>query len=441
MNALILCAGQGTRLLPLTEKIPKPMISINNKPILEYLILLCKKHNIKDIAINTSYLPEKIKKYFGNGEKFGVRITYSFESEPLGTSGALNNFKNFFNETFFVIYGDNVTDIDLTRMLKFHKKNNALATLALRKKSKEQKAASFVTMNSKFQLTEIIEKPSYSKFNELCKDFYLSNSGIYILDPEILKYIPKGFSDFAYDIFPNMIKKGEKLAGFMMDEYYFREIGNIEKYELAKNEIESGTKKLVYLGKNKAIFIDRDGVINENIYEIDGQIMAPASIEQLKIIKNVKKGIAKMKEMGFKIIIITNQPGIAFGYISLDKLHQINNFLKKELEIDEIYYCPHHPSKGRVPEFIKDCQCKKPKIGMILQAARDFDLDIQNSYIIGDSLSDIETGNNARVKKTFLLGTIREDILSLQHQKQIFPDFTLPNLIEVAEKIEEIEEK
>lgn len=439
MKALILCAGKGTRLMPLTEKMPKPLIPINNKPVLEYLILLCKKHGVDEIFINTSHLPEKIKEYFGNGEKWGVKIIYSYEPELLGTSGALNNFKTFLNETFFLIYGDNVTDIDLTRMLKFHKKNNALATLALRKKSKEQKAASFVTMNDKFQLTSVVEKPSDTEFNKLCKNFYLSNSGIYVLEPKILKCIPKGFSDFAYDIFPKLIKKGKKLAGFMMDEYYFREVGKIEKYKLAKNEIESGIKKLSYLGKNKAVFIDRDGVINENVYEVDGQIMSPATLEQLKILPKVKEGIEKLKENGFKIISITNQPGIAFGYTTLDKLSQINNFLKKELKIDEVYYCPHHPSKGLVLEFIKNCQCRKPKIGMILQAARDFDLDIQSSYMVGDSLSDIDTGNNAGVKKTFLIGTVREDILAIQHEKNIFPDYTFPNLLEISKKIDNLE--
>ena len=113
MKALILCAGKGERLRPLTDTIPKPMVPINNKPLLEYNILLCKKHGITEIAINTSYLPEQIKQYFGNGEKFGVNIHYSYEPELLGTSGSVNNFRDFLDETFVVIYGDAVTDIDL----------------------------------------------------------------------------------------------------------------------------------------------------------------------------------------------------------------------------------------------------------------------------------------------------------------------------------------
>ena len=184
---------------------------------------------------------------------------------------------------------------------------------------------------------------------------------------------------------------------------------------------------------NKAVFLDRDGVINEIVYEVDGKIMAPANLEQLKILPKVKEGIAELKNQGFKIISITNQPGIAFGYLTKEKLDEINSFLKKELGIDEIYSCTHHI------KYTGDCNCRKPKTGLIEQAKKDFDLNIQDSYIVGDSLSDIETGKNAKVKNTFLIGIVREDILNLQHQKGIFPDFTLPNLVDVANKIKELE--
>lgn len=183
---------------------------------------------------------------------------------------------------------------------------------------------------------------------------------------------------------------------------------------------------------NKAIFLDKDGVIDENIYEIDGRLMSPATMEQLKIIPKVKEGIANMKKMGFKVLVITNQPGVAFGYIDEDKLKQMNKFLKKELEIDEIYYCPHHEKKER-------CECRKPNIGLIKKASQDFKIDVNSSYMVGDSLSDIQTGKNAGVKKTFLIGVIREDIIQIQHAKNIFPDFTLPDLVLVSNKIKELE--
>ena len=438
MKAIILSAGKGERLKPLTEKIPKPMVPIANKPVLEYLILLCKKYNITEIAINASHLPEQIREYFGSGEKFGVNIRYSFEPELLGTSGALNNFREFIGqeESFFVIYGDAITDIDLRKMMNYHKEKGGIATLALRKKLSTKKPGSLIFTDPDLKINKIVEHPSDEVFSQLRKDSYLSNSGIYVCEPKILDFIPEGFSDFAYDIFPKIINDGKEIYGFMMDEYYFREIGKIDKYNLAKKEIESGEIKLDLLKSlkmDKAIFLDRDGVINEHIYETDGKIMAPALIEQIKILPKVKQGIQDLKEQGFKIIIITNQPGVAFGYLDLEKLKEINEFLKKEVSIDEIYFCPHHP------KFTGECDCRKPKIGMILQAAKDFDLDLKNSYMVGDSLSDIETGKNAKTKNNFLIGVPRKDILDLQHQKNIFPDYTCPDLIEVAKKIKEIE--
>jgi len=447
MKAIILCAGKGERLRPLTENIPKPMISIDNKPVLEYLIKLCKKHNIDEIAINTSYLPEKIKDYFGNGEKWNVKIRYSFEPELLGTSGALNNFREFLNteEPFFVIYGDQVTDIDLTKLMQYHKQKAGIATTAVRKKPVSKPPASLIFTNEDSKVTKIIEKPSDELFKQLCKDFYLSNSGIYICEPEILKFIPEGFSDFAYDIFPKLIEQGKQIFTFMMDEYYFRGVDNIDKYELCRNEIESGKVRLNFIyektGKNKAIFLDKDGTINENIYEVDGRLMSPANVNQIKILDYAKEGIDEMKKLGFKIIIITNQPGLAFGYIDPVKFQEIIEYSKKELGIDGFYYCPHHPSQGKVSKFIKECKCRKPHPTLIQEAAKEFNIDISKSYMVGDSLSDVKTGQKAGVKKTFLLGILRKDIMEIQHQKGIFPDYTCGDLFEVAEKIRELEKQ
>lgn len=247
-KAIILCAGEGTRLLPLTKDTPKPVIPINNIPLLEYNIRLCKFHGIKDIFINTSYLPEKIKDYIGDGERLGVNITYSYEPQLLGTSGALNNFKQFLKgEAFAVIYGDNLTDIDLRKMFEYHKAKGGIATLALRKKPKDYKTQSLILADKDSMLTEFIEKPSDDLVAKKAPNFKLINSGIYFCDPRVLDYIPKGFSDFAYDIFPNIINKKEKIYGFLMDDYYFREVGKIEKYNIAKDEIESGKIKLNFM--------------------------------------------------------------------------------------------------------------------------------------------------------------------------------------------------
>ncbi len=250
MKAIILCAGKGERLKPLTSNIPKPMIPINGKPLLEYLILLCKKYGIRDIAINTSYLPEKIKEYFGDGSKFGVDIRYSFEQELLGAAGALNNFRDFLDssEPFIVLYGDNITDVNLDKMIKFHKEKKALATLFLHKQemADEKTTPGAVVFDAENRITNIIENPNKKQI-EFLKNIpdnrKLTNSGIYILNPEVLEFIPEDFSDFARDIFPELIKKGKNLFAYYSD-CYFKEVGQLSRYNLAKQEIESGKVKL-----------------------------------------------------------------------------------------------------------------------------------------------------------------------------------------------------
>jgi len=247
MKAIILSAGRGERLRPLTNTLPKPMIQINNKPILEYLILLCKNHGIKEIAINTSYLPEKIKEYFGDGGKFGVKIRYSYEPELLGTAGALNNFRDFLNETFVVIYGDNITDIDLNKMINYHKEKRGIATLYLYKEkiADEKTTPGKVIIDENNKIQEIIEKPSKEekiKLKKISEKRKFTNSGIYVLEPEILNLIPQGFSDFACDIFSNALKKWN-LYGFQ-EKCYIREIGQMQRYLKAKQEIESREVKL-----------------------------------------------------------------------------------------------------------------------------------------------------------------------------------------------------
>ncbi|MBS3088764.1 nucleotidyltransferase family protein [Candidatus Pacearchaeota archaeon] len=250
MKAIILCAGKGERLRPITEAIPKPMIPINNKPVLEYLVLLCRKHNITEIAINTSYLPEKIKSYFGDGSKFGVKINYSFEQNLLGTSGALNNFRDFFKEPFFVIYGDNITDLNLTKMLKFHKEKKGKGTLYLyREKITDKKTgAGYVTINKNNQIEAIVEKPKeeeLEKLNQIFSEKKFFNAGVYILEPEVLKIIPEGFSDFAKDIFPKVLMS-DNLYGYK-ENCYFKEVGQFIRYQKAKEEVESGKIKFDFI--------------------------------------------------------------------------------------------------------------------------------------------------------------------------------------------------
>jgi len=255
-KAIILCAGEGTRLLPLTKNIPKPMIPIKGHPLLEYNIMLCKKNDIKEIFINTSYLPEKIKKYFRDGRKWGVKIKYSYEKNLLGTAGALKNFeKDLKGEAFVVIYGDNLTNLNLKEMIKSHKEKTAFATLFIyrEKISDKESTPGIIVVNKKKKVKKIIENPSTKEVEELRRipesKKYI-NAGVYIFNPKIFNYINKSPSDFSKDIFPKIIKFRKKIFGFT-SPCFFRELGSKERYNLTEKEISNNKINLDLLENEK----------------------------------------------------------------------------------------------------------------------------------------------------------------------------------------------
>lgn len=248
MKAVILCAGRGERLQPLTNTIPKPMIPIGDRPLLEYIVSHCKKHGILDIAINTSYLPKQIQDYFGNGKKLGVNIKYSFEEQLQGTSGALNNFRDFLDEPFFVMHGDNLTDMNLTAMKKNHDEMGVTASMLVYRPTEVdlKMGPGYVILDDKGIIIEMIEKPNPEqriRIESIPLENRAINSGVYYFNKEVMNYIPTGISDFGRDIFPALLRDKHKIKSHQVDGYY-KEVGQMSRYLESKEEIESGKVKL-----------------------------------------------------------------------------------------------------------------------------------------------------------------------------------------------------
>lgn len=226
MKAILLAAGKGERLKPITDKIPKPMIRIEGKPILEHNINLLKKYDINEIFINLHHLPEVIKDYFGNGNRWDVNITYSYESKLLGTAGVLRNFQKYLsNSKFLVIYGDNLMEFDLNKFLSFHIQKKGIGTIVLYKRI-DVSQSGIALLDGNKKIIKFIEKPTNNQiFSSLV------SAGVFILEPEILKYIPDNkYSDFGYDIFPELIKERKSLYGFEIEGKIIA-IDTIELYE------------------------------------------------------------------------------------------------------------------------------------------------------------------------------------------------------------------
>ncbi|MBM3149847.1 MAG: nucleotidyltransferase family protein [Chloroflexi bacterium] len=237
MKGVILAAGLGTRLRPLTETLPKVMVPIGDRPLLAYHLDLFQKYGITEIAINLHHMPQKIINYLGTGEAFGVKVQYLYESELSGTAGAVKKLQDFLNETFIVFYGDNLTNLNIHCLADYHRTRSALVTIAVYEEPHPVDKG-LVELDSGNHVRSFIEKPKVEEFA-----INLANAGIYVLEPEVLKYIPENqFCDFGADLFPELLQKGLLMYGYRIREYLL-DIGTWGAYRQAQEDWREGKLK------------------------------------------------------------------------------------------------------------------------------------------------------------------------------------------------------
>jgi NDP-sugar pyrophosphorylase family protein len=235
MKALLLAAGEGTRLRPLTLDRPKPMLPVGGRPILEHLIAHLRQHGVTDIAINLHYKPQVIVDHFGDGRDFGVNITYSPEEHLLGSAGAAKALGWFLNDDpFLVFYGDVLTDVDLTGLMALHRSTGAAATLTLHRVDDPWRCG-IVQLDARNWITQFVEKPPAGM------DYgNLANSGVYLVEPTVLSWVPRGCAyDFGRELFPALIRIGAPLRGHAPDSYVL-DIGSPERYRQAEVDFQTG---------------------------------------------------------------------------------------------------------------------------------------------------------------------------------------------------------
>jgi len=273
MKAVILVGGEATRLRPLTCNTSKIMVPVLNRPFFEHLVGYLKAHNIIDVVLAVGKSPEQIQDYFGDGNKLGVRITYSIENFPMGTAGAVKNAERFLDDSFIVFNGDVFTDIDLSVMMRLHRKNKATASLALTPVD-DPTIYGVVETDSRGRVKRFIEKPSRDMVTT-----NMINAGIYILGPDILSYIaPNAFSMFEHDVFPPLLEKGQAIYGYPFQDYWI-DIGTPDKYLKLQHDLLRryvGNKGIKFEGESfvhssariegpavigEACFIDRNSIV------------------------------------------------------------------------------------------------------------------------------------------------------------------------------------
>ena len=399
--AVIMAGGKGSRLRSITnDEIPKPMVPVDGKPLLEYQVEKLKAYGIKKIVMIVGHLGEKIVDHFKDGKDFGVEIDYIFEKEPLGTAGAFYYLKDKIDaKDFMLVFGDVFFDMDFDRMEDFHFKNSALTTLLAHPNGHPYDSDLIRTDDT----GRVIGFDSKHNVRDYWYD-NMVNAGMYIINRKLLDLVKEPVkTDFEKDILANQVKIGANIYAYHTPEYV-KDVGTVDRINATVEELKSGLIQSKNLkNKQRAIFIDRDGTINVSkgfISKADDLELIPGSIEAIKAIN----------KSGALAIVITNQPVIARGECSFEELHNIHNKLKtllgeKGAFVDDIFYCPHHPDKGfegEVPELKFDCECRKPKTGMIDEAVDKYNIDLSKSYMVGDSTMDLETARNAGVKSVLV---------------------------------------
>lgn len=433
MKVVIMAGGKGTRIASVRSDVPKPMINICGKPILEHQIENLKACGLTDIILVIGYLGDKIKEYFGDGSKFGVNIEYFVEDHPLGTAGALFKMPQL-TEDFLLLCGDVIIDVDFNRFIAFHKEHKAWASLVAHPNGHPYDSSLLVTEIDAPKTVGGMPEDTHRVIRWMAKEdertYYKNrvNAGIELISPELLKETMKNFVprhpetpdkiDLDRDVLKPNIPSG-KIFAYDTPEY-IKDMGTPDRFDETEKDIESGKVHARNLkNKQKAIFLDRDGTINKMV----GFVTKP---EQFELIEGAAEAIKTINKSGYLAIVVTNQPVIARGDCTFEDLQTIHDKMETELGkvgafVDAIYVCPHHTDKGfegERPEYKCNCDCRKPKPGLLLKAAKDFNIDLSESYMIGDSHRDVEAGENAGVKRSI---KVEENMVNslLQAIKQI----------------------
>jgi histidinol-phosphate phosphatase family protein len=420
MKAIILAGGRGERLRPITDNIPKSLVEIAGKPLIEYQIDSLRRSQITDIVLVVGYLGSLVKKYLGDGSRHGVRIQYFTENRPLGTAGALAALRDELPECFLVMYGDLMLDVDFWRIIRYHYGHSGSCTIAVHPNDHPADSDIIVT-NHDGVVTKILPKrlPRKGDYPNCV------NAGVMVCSREAIAPLRVDRpQDIEVDILAPAMRD-RRVHSYLTPEY-IKDMGTPQRLAEVARSVQAGTVARRNLRlPQKAIFLDRDGTINDYV----GLLHHPG---QLSITEGVYKAIRAINASDYLAIVISNQSVVARNLCTMRELHQIHWRLETMLGgrgayLDRIYFCPHHQDAG-FPEENKRykvrCLCRKPGTGMIGDAVRAYGIEMDSSYLIGDTTVDIQTGKNAGLA-TILLRT-GEGGLDGRHD--VTPDFHADSL-------------
>ena len=411
-----MAGGRGTRISEMFPDIPKPLIPIKNadgieKPVLEWEIESLAAQGFKEIILTVSHMHEKIEAHFGDGSRLGVSIEYFVEEQPLGNAGALFKLRDQLTEPFLLLNADAVFDINFNRFVEFHRSHGGLVTLFTHPNSHPYDSGVLIAQENRSVdrwLTKEDVRPQWYA-NRV-------NAGLHVIDPAVLDMSGIEAEAIGTEVNGKRVKVDldrqilKPLCGtgrmFCYDSpEYVKDMGTPERYEAVCRDYANDVVAAKNLSHpQKAVFLDRDGTINKYVGFL-------RNIDEFELLPGATEAIKRINSSGYLAIVVTNQPVIARGEVTVPELQEIHNKMETLLGaegayLDAIYYCPHHPHKGyegEIPELKIDCDCRKPKPGMLMKAAQDFNIDLSASWMIGDGENDIKAGKAAGCK-TALIG-------------------------------------
>lgn len=398
MLTVITAGGKGTRVASVDSTLPKPLLPVAGKPVLVHQIECLARQGFKDIVLTIGHLGHKIRDFLGDGIKLGVRIEYIEEKEPLGTAGALYYLRGKVDDDFFLINGDIIFDVDLRRLLNFHRQHPAWATLMVHHNDHPYDSG-IVICNAEGRVTGWLSKEDPKTYYANCV-----NAGIHVLAPAFLDRLTAPVrTDLDRDLLKPLIKEGRLYA--CPSPEYVKDMGTPERIKTVEHDLATGLIARKSLGQLQCcVFLDRDGTINKYVGYL-------RDVAEMELLPGAASAIRRLNQAGYLVIVVTNQPVIARGELSWDGLRRIHNKMETLLGqegayVDAIYVCPHHTDKGfpgERPEYKIDCDCRKPRPGLLLRAAADYNIDLATSYMAGDSWQDVAAGEAAGCRRCFLL--------------------------------------
>lgn len=399
-HLVIVGGGPGSRLASVAKSVPKVLVPVGGKPVLQHQLELAASAGIEDVTIFAGYLSEKILDFIGDASRFAPRVRVFIEKEPMGNAGALLKSLDLLPEDYFLVYGDLMLAVDLQRMAKHHIDQKADFTLMVHPNDHPQDS-DLVEVDANHWVTAIhsCPHPEDQFFGNLV------NAALYVMRREALRPLAAfpGRQDFTKNIMSVLVAKGARVLAYRSSEY-LKDIGTPARLQQAEADWQSGRISLQKSQRcEPAIFLDRDGTLNVE----KGHLRTP---EELELLPGVGSALRTLRQAGFHLIVLTNQPVIARGEASETEVAAIHRKLEWELGkegayLDAIYVCPHHPDRGfpgERTELKTRCECRKPGTGLFKQACRDLRVDVPNSWMVGDQSRDIEMARRAGLRSVLV---------------------------------------